>query len=175
MSSKKKTFRRMNSRIDELVNSPLIADDVRRYAAEREHVNRVYAQGLADIRRAGNQTQRQLAEALSTDQGTVSRIERRNDLLLSTLREYLAATGAEHARIVVERDGVEISLDLDAFTTDAPTIAPAPRTYTVASGDTLVAIAERFYGDGSRYRDIAAASGITDRDDVHPGQVLTVP
>jgi DNA-binding transcriptional regulator YiaG len=116
--SDKRTFRRMNDRISELTNSPLIADDVRRYAAEREHVNRVYAQGLADIRRAGNLTQQQLAAALSTDQGTVSRIERRHDLLLSTLRDYLVAAGAEHSRIVVERDGVEISLDLDTFVSE---------------------------------------------------------
>ena len=113
--SKGKTFRRMNNRIDELVTDPLIADDVRNYAAERENVNRVYAEGLADIRRAGNLTQQQIAEALSTDQGTVSRIERRHDLLLSTLRDYLKAAGIEHSRIVVERDGIEISLDLDTF------------------------------------------------------------
>jgi hypothetical protein len=113
--SEGKTFRRMNDRIDELAGDPLIAGDVRRYAAEREHVNQVYAQGLADIRRAGNLTQQQIAAALSTDQGTVSRIERRHDLLLSTLRDYLKAAGAEHSRIVVERDGVEITLDLDTF------------------------------------------------------------
>lgn len=112
---KTKTFRSMNDRIDELVNNPLIADDVRRYATDREHVNRIYVQGLADIRRAGNLTQQQLAAALNTDQGTVSRIERRHDLLLSTLREYLAAAGAHNSRIVVEKDGVEISLDLDGF------------------------------------------------------------
>ena len=113
--SEGKRFRRMNNRIDELVSDPLIADDVRSHAAERENVNRVYAEGLADIRRAGNLTQQQIAEALSTDQGTVSRIERRHDLLLSTLRDYLKAAGIEHSRIVVERDGIEISLDLDAF------------------------------------------------------------
>lgn len=119
--SDRKTFRRMNERIDELVENPLIADDVRRYAQEREHVNQVYARGLADIRRAGRLTQQQLAAALSTDQGTVSRIERRSDLLLSTLRDYLAAAGVEHSRIVVERDGVEISLDLDAFVNEDST------------------------------------------------------
>ncbi|MGD9622221.1 MAG: helix-turn-helix domain-containing protein [Mycolicibacterium sp.] len=117
----KKTFRRMNARIDELVNDPLIAEDVRRYAQERERVNQVYVKGLADIRRAGNLTQQQLAAALSTDQGTVSRIERRNDLLLSTLRDYLTAAGVEHSRIVVERDGVEISLDLDTFISEGST------------------------------------------------------
>ncbi|HEY5857538.1 MAG TPA: helix-turn-helix transcriptional regulator [Aldersonia sp.] len=108
-------FRRANDRIDKLVSDPLIADDVRRHRAERETVNRIHAQGLADIRKASNLTQQQVAAALDTDQGTVSRIERRDDLLLSTLRQYLAATGAEHPRIVIEKDGLEITLDLDAF------------------------------------------------------------
>ncbi|WAC93183.1 LysM peptidoglycan-binding domain-containing protein [Mycobacterium sp. Aquia_213] len=52
---------------------------------------------------------------------------------------------------------------------------PAPRTYTVVSGDTMWAIAERFYGDGSKYRVIAEASGVADPDLIHPGQVLTIP
>ncbi len=108
----------MNDRIDELAKSPLIADDVRRYTVEREQANRIHAQGLADIRLAGKLTQQQLATSLSTDQGTVSRIERRHDLLLSTLRDYLLAAGAERSRIVVERDGVEIVLDLESFTND---------------------------------------------------------
>ena len=42
-----------------------------------------------------------------------------------------------------------------------PPPPPAPRTYTVVSGDTLWAISERFYGDGSRYQQIADASGIS--------------
>jgi DNA-binding transcriptional regulator YiaG len=116
MTEKSRTrFRRANQRIAELARDPLIADDVRRYAAEREHVNQVYAQGLAEIRKASNLTQQQMATLLNTDQGTVSRIERRSDVLLSTLRHYLAAAGAQHPRIVVEKDGVEISLDLDAL------------------------------------------------------------
>ena len=108
-------FRRADDRINKLVSDPLIADDVRRHRTERETVNRIYAEGLADIRKASNLTQQQVAAALDTDQGTVSRIERRDDLLLSTLRQYLAATGAEHPKIVIEKDGVEITLDLDSF------------------------------------------------------------
>ena len=56
-----------------------------------------------------------------------------------------------------------------------PPPPPAPRTYTVVSGDTLWAIAERFYGDGSKYQQIASASGIANPDLIHPGQVLTIP
>jgi nucleoid-associated protein YgaU len=56
-----------------------------------------------------------------------------------------------------------------------PAPEPEPRTYTVVSGDTLWAIAERFYSDGSKYQVIADASGIPNPDLIHPGQVLTIP
>jgi outer membrane autotransporter protein len=56
-----------------------------------------------------------------------------------------------------------------------PAPEPEPRTYTVVSGDTLWAIAERFYGDGSKYQVIADASGVPNPDLIHPGQVLTIP
>jgi len=56
-----------------------------------------------------------------------------------------------------------------------PPPPPAPRTYTVVSGDTLWAIAERFYGDGNKYHQIAQASGISNPDLIHPGQVVTIP
>jgi hypothetical protein len=56
-----------------------------------------------------------------------------------------------------------------------PPPPPPPRTYTVVSGDTLWAIAERFYGDGSKYQRIADASGVSNPDLIHPGQVLTIP
>jgi LysM domain len=56
-----------------------------------------------------------------------------------------------------------------------PPPPPAPRTYTVVSGDTLWAISERFYGDGSKYQVIADASGVSNPDLIYPGQVLTIP
>jgi LysM repeat protein len=59
--------------------------------------------------------------------------------------------------------------------TPAPEPEPAARTYTVESGDTLWAISERFYGDGSKYQIIADASGIPNPDLIQPGQVLTIP
>jgi nucleoid-associated protein YgaU len=50
-----------------------------------------------------------------------------------------------------------------------PTATP-PRTYTVVSGDTLWAISERFYGDGSKYQRIADASGVANPDLIHPAR-----
>jgi len=56
---------------------------------------------LAELRRAKRVTQVQLADALATSQGQISRIERQNDMLLSTLIAYLTALGVE-ARLVVK-------------------------------------------------------------------------
>lgn len=57
----------------------------------------------------------------------------------------------------------------------APTEVPAKRIYTVVGGDTLWAIAERFYGDGSEYPKIASANGIANPDLIMVGQELTIP
>ena len=46
------------------------------------------------VREALGKTQGEIAEAIETDQGEVSRIERRADVMLSTLRRYATALGA---------------------------------------------------------------------------------
>ncbi|MDT5260321.1 MAG: hypothetical protein QOD10_5401 [Mycobacterium sp.] len=75
---------------------------------------------------------------------------------------------AEEAEVEVVSEAVE-----EPAAEPAP--EPAARTYTVESGDSLWAIAERFYGDGSKYQVIADASGIPNPDLIQPGQVLTIP
>ena len=47
--------------------------------------------------------------------------------------------------------------------------------YRVVAGDTLSALAARFYGDAQLHRLIATASGIADPDVIHPGQQLIIP
>ena len=49
------------------------------------------------------------------------------------------------------------------------------RTHTVVAGETLSALALRFYGDAELYRLFATASGIADPDVIHVGQQLIVP
>jgi len=69
----------------------------------------------------------------------------------------------------------EADVEVVSEAVEEPAPEPAARTYTVESGDTLWAIAERFYGDGSKYQVIADASGIPNPDLIQPGQVLTIP
>ena len=76
-------------------------------------MDRLYVESLAKIRKAGELTQSDVAAKLGVGQAVVSRLERRDDMLLSTLAGYLHATGAEQARLVVNLNGVEVELDLD--------------------------------------------------------------
>ncbi len=50
---------------------------------------------LRDVRKARELTQERLAELLKIRQDSVSRLEKRSDLLISTLRSYIAAMGGE--------------------------------------------------------------------------------
>jgi transcriptional regulator with XRE-family HTH domain len=50
---------------------------------------------LRGVRETMHKTQAEVAAALETEQGEISRIERRADVRLSTLRRYAAAVGAE--------------------------------------------------------------------------------
>jgi transcriptional regulator with XRE-family HTH domain len=50
---------------------------------------------LAQLRSAMRRTQADMAERLRMKQASVSRLERRNDMLLSTLRSYVRAAGGE--------------------------------------------------------------------------------
>ncbi|HWD78683.1 MAG TPA: helix-turn-helix domain-containing protein [Kribbella sp.] len=106
---------RGNKRLDELLARPEIAAGVAEVEAEARELDRVYAESLAMIRRAGDLTQVEVAEKLGVGQAVVSRLERRNDMLLSTLADYLHATGAERPRIVAVLNGMEVELDLDQF------------------------------------------------------------
>lgn len=54
------------------------------------------------------------------------------------------------------------------------TAARVPKTATVLQGDTLWDIAKRYYDDGSRWKDIAEANGLTE-DSVTAGRKLVIP
>lgn len=61
---------------------------------------------LRSLRKARHLTQERMAELLNIGQDSVSRIESRSDLLLSTLRSYVEAMGGSLRLIVEFSDGV---------------------------------------------------------------------
>ena len=66
---------------------------------------------LRDLRKAHELTQNRMSEALNISQDGVSRIEKRSDLLLSTMRSYVEAMGGR-LRLLAEfpdRDPVSIT------------------------------------------------------------------
>jgi DNA-binding XRE family transcriptional regulator len=74
---------------------------------------------LRDLRKAHELTQTRMAEALHISQDGVSRLEKRSDFLLSTLRSYVEAMGGK-LRLVAEfpnRKPVNVG-GLDSLDTD---------------------------------------------------------
>ncbi|GIH25216.1 hypothetical protein Aph01nite_35260 [Acrocarpospora phusangensis] len=106
------TFVRGNEHLDRLLSDPQLAAEVAQAHEAAEEMDRAHAMNLAMIRKAGQMTQVEVARKLGVGQGVVSRLENRNDMLLSTLYEYLMATGADSASIVVTVHGSRIELDL---------------------------------------------------------------
>jgi transcriptional regulator with XRE-family HTH domain len=63
----------------------------------REKVERRAAElaTLKDLRQAVKRTQEELASSLGVGQDTISRLEQRSDMLISTLKRYVKAMGGE--------------------------------------------------------------------------------
>ncbi|WP_416763400.1 transcriptional regulator [Roseateles sp. So40a] len=70
-----------------------------------------YAETLAEARRALEKTQTELADVLQIKQNAVAQLEKRSDMLLSTLRKYVSAMGAELQLSIRTATGVVIVLD----------------------------------------------------------------
>lgn len=65
---------------------------------------------LRRLREARALTQSTVAELLDMDQSEVSRLERRTDMLLSTLKRFVEATGGEMLIVVSYPDGGPVEL-----------------------------------------------------------------
>src|SRR5690606_13055488 len=67
------------------------AKDARKPPAAMQAISTVAT--LKDLRKATQHTQDDLAAAMGMGQGTVSRIEKRHDMLVSTLQHYVEGVG----------------------------------------------------------------------------------
>ena len=75
---------------------------------------------LKDLRHAAQQTQAQMASALGVRQDTISRLEKRSDMLLSTMRHYVESMGGklelvakfpDRPSVVINHLGGEVTLN----------------------------------------------------------------
>jgi DNA-binding XRE family transcriptional regulator len=83
---------------------------------------------LRDLRKAQKLTQEQMAVALNIGQDSVSRIEKRSDFLLSTLRTYVDAMGGSLELVVRFADRAPVSLSSLGDIVQRPHHkAPAPK------------------------------------------------
>ena len=80
-----------------------------RYDAVLDEINSRQAT-LRRLREARALTQSTLADLLDMDQSEVSRLERRSDMLLSTLKRFIHATGGEMHIVVSYPDGGPVEL-----------------------------------------------------------------
>jgi hypothetical protein len=84
---------------------------------------------LRDLRRARRMTQRRLAAALGIGQDGVSRLEKRSDLLLSTLGSYVEAMGGRLRLVAEFPDRPPVLLDKVAGERNRPS-TPTPKRRT---------------------------------------------
>jgi len=96
--SKKKTYDRWR----DLQAKKHTPDEIRRI--DREVARELVAMDLKTIREIAGKTQTDVAAVTEVSQAEVSRLERREDCLVSTLRRYVEALGGELKLIAVFGD-----------------------------------------------------------------------
>ena len=74
-------------------------------ASDAEHRRLIEEMSLHQLRKARELTQARIAEDLHIGQGDVSKLERRTDMYVSTLANYLQAVGADLEIRAVFPDG----------------------------------------------------------------------
>ena len=88
---------------------------------------RAHQASLAEVRRAKSYTQATIGELLDMDQSEVSRLEKRSDMLLSTLRKFIEAAGGELELIATFPDHQPVKLAIvPAPTADTETTQDSP-------------------------------------------------
>ncbi|WP_321337370.1 XRE family transcriptional regulator [uncultured Cohaesibacter sp.] len=78
----------------DVLNKHLSAEQLLQAKARSEELIIEY-KTLQELRKARDLTQTRMAELLNITQDNVSRLEKRSDVLLSTLRSYVEAMGGE--------------------------------------------------------------------------------
>jgi transcriptional regulator with XRE-family HTH domain len=95
------------------------------------------AMTLDALRDAKQLTQSQMAQLLKISQGAVSKVERRNDMFISTLRNYVRAIGGDLQIRAVFPDG-DVLIDQFKDISCLEAVAGAPITESGAESDCVI-------------------------------------
>jgi hypothetical protein len=83
-----------------------------------------HADSLGSVRKAVSKTQSEMGAQLGMPQNAISQLEKRTDLLVSTLVRYVDALGGKLNLVVQMRDGTEIVLEKLGRTARSAKAAP---------------------------------------------------
>lgn len=103
----------MGRRIDDVI-AKLPKERRKRIAKKADEMVKemvAHANSLRVVRKALSKTQAEIGEDLGLSQNAVSQLEGRSDLLLSTLRRYVRALGADLDIVVRLKDGSAVLLE----------------------------------------------------------------
>lgn len=103
----------MGRRVNEVIAS-LPKERRKRIAKKADEMAKemiAHADSLGVVRKALSKTQSKIGEDLGLSQNAISQLEGRADLLLSTLRRYVRALGADLDLIVRMKDGSKVLLE----------------------------------------------------------------
>lgn len=133
-------------------------DPASRAANEQLVRQELQRMALEELRGARQLTQADMAEMLDVPQSSISRIERRADMYLSTLRNYIHAVGGELRIQAVFPDGGAVVIDRFGDYEERPYVVDA-----MAEGDGVFRLRARpLYHDGVTYATRPVkASGLT--------------
>jgi LysM repeat protein len=124
------------------------------------------------IRRTGRHTTPSQVEKVAEKAGKAAPVVAIAGAMVAAPQAHAAVTSSAKTATVAEQ--VRTSIRTDALVRRDQ---PAPRTYTVRSGDSLSQIADRFYGNYSDWGWIydANRSKISNPNEIYAGESLTIP
>ncbi|MGD9656383.1 MAG: sulfite exporter TauE/SafE family protein [Methylocystis sp.] len=94
---------------------------------------------------------------------------------MGMLRGEFVVIDAPPAMASQETEPVASGVQITPAAAQNPPESPAAQTYTIRRGDTLSAIAKRFYGDARRWRDIAVANPGLNPRKLREGRSINLP
>jgi LysM repeat protein len=129
------------------------------------------------IRRTGRHTAPSQVEKVAGKAGKAAPMVAIAGVLVAAPQAHASVKASATVTNAAEQGRTTATTDAFVRETHAQQAAPATRTYSVRSGDTLAGISEHFYGNSADWKWIfdANQSKISNPDSIYVGEKLTIP